>query len=73
MGNPSALAKSRVMMEADEVARRGFEGLMKGRRLVIPGLLNNILAHSTRLGSRGLNARVVRRIMKSIDATRSTP
>ena len=73
MGNPSVLAKSRVMMDADEVARRGFEGLQKGRRLVIPGLLNKILAHSTRLGSRGLSARVVRRIMKGIDATRGAP
>jgi len=73
MGNPSVLAKSRTMMDADEVARRGFEGLLKGRRLVIPGLLNKVLAHSTRLGSRGLNARVVRRIMKTIDATRGAP
>ena len=73
MGNPSVLAKSRVMMDAEEVARRGFEGLEKGRRLVIPGFLNKVLAHSTRLGSRGLSARVVRRIMKGIEATREAP
>jgi len=71
MGNPAVLSKSRVMMDADEVARRGFEGLQKGRRLVIPGFLNKLIAYSTRLGSRGLSARVVRRIMKGIDATRS--
>jgi len=73
MGNPEVLAKSAMMMDADEVARRGFEGLQKGRRLVIPGLLNKVLAHSTRLGSRGLSARVVRRLMKSIEATRGAP
>jgi len=73
MGNPEVLAKSAVMMDADEVARRGFEGLQKGRRLVIPGLLNKVLAHSTRLGSRGLSARVVRRLNKSIEATRGAP
>lgn len=73
MGNSSVLARSRTMMDADEVARRGVEGLLKGRRLVIPGLLNKVLAHSTRLGSRGLNARVVRRIMKSVESTRGAP
>ncbi|MBV8878924.1 MAG: SDR family oxidoreductase, partial [Planctomycetaceae bacterium] len=71
MGDPAVLAKSPVMMDADEVARRGLEGLRKGRRLVIPGLLNKMLAHATRLGSRGLSARVVRRMMKSIEATGS--
>ena len=70
MGNPAVLAKSRLMMDAGEVARQGFLGLQKGRRLVIPGLLNKAVAHSTRLASRGLSARVVRRLMKSIEATR---
>jgi short-subunit dehydrogenase len=66
MGNPEIWSRSRVMMEAAVVARRGYDGLMKGKRLVIPGLLNKLLAHSTRLGSRGLNASIVRRIMEAI-------
>jgi hypothetical protein len=37
---------------------------------VIPGFLNRMLAHSTRLGSRGLSASVVRRLMKAIQAAR---
>jgi hypothetical protein len=53
-------------MEASAVARRGYDGMMKGKRLIIPGMLNKILAHSTRLGSRGLSASVVRRIMDDI-------
>jgi short-subunit dehydrogenase len=61
------------MMDPDDVARKGLDGLLKGKRLVIPGLLNKVLAHSTRLSSRGLNARVVRRLMKSIESTRATP
>ena len=73
MGNPETLSKKSVMMEAEAVARRGVDGLMKGKRLVIPGVLNKILAHSTRLGSRGLSARVVRRIMESIRATGKPP
>jgi short-subunit dehydrogenase len=73
MGNPEILSKSSVMMEAAVVARRGYDGLMKGKRLVIPGMLNKILAHATRFGSRGLNASVVRRIMEKIRSLRETP
>ena len=73
MGNPEILSKKSVMMEAEAVARRGFDGLMKGKRLVIPGILNKILAHSTRLGSRGLSASVVRRLMEEIRSTGEPP
>jgi short-subunit dehydrogenase len=74
MGNPEILSKSRVMMmDAAVVARRGVDALMKGKRLVIPGLLNKLLAHSTRLGSRGLSASIVRRIMEVIRSTGETP
>jgi len=73
MGNPEILSRKSVMMDAEAVARRGIDGLMKGSRLVIPGVLNKILAHSTRLGSRGLSARVVRRIMDAIRSTGETP
>ncbi len=69
MGDPAVLAKSPVMMDADAVARSGVEAMLKGRRLVIPGFLNRMLAHSTRLGSRGLSARVVRRLMRAIEST----
>jgi len=31
-------------MNAEKVARKGFDGLMKGKRVIIPGLLNKILA-----------------------------
>jgi short-subunit dehydrogenase len=37
MGDPAVLAKSHMMMDAEEVAKRGVDGLFKGRRLVIPG------------------------------------
>jgi short-subunit dehydrogenase len=73
MGNPETLSKKSVMMEAAVVARRGYDGLMKGKRLIIPGVLNKLLAHSTRLGSRGLSASVVRRIMDEIRSTGEAP
>ncbi len=55
-----------AMMEADDVARRGYAGMLKGKRLVIPGLLNKLMAHSTRLGSRALSAKVVRGLNESL-------
>jgi short-subunit dehydrogenase len=70
MGDPDVLAKSFTMMDAEAVARKGVEGLLNGRRLIIPGLLNKMLAHSTRFGSRGLTASIVRRMMTSIEGTR---
>jgi short-subunit dehydrogenase len=73
MGNPDTLSKKSVMMEASAVARSGFKGLMKGKRLIIPGLLNKVLAHSTRLGSRGLSASIVRKIMDEIRSTGGAP
>lgn len=73
LGNGGLLAKKSVMMEASDVARRGYQGLMKGKRLIIPGLLNKVLAHSTRLGSRGLSASVVRRIMDGIRSSKPSP
>lgn len=71
MVDPAVLEKGHfIMMDADVVARKGVEALLRGRRLVIPGLLNRTLAHATRLGSRGLSARVAHRLMKSIQSLR---
>jgi uncharacterized protein len=73
LGNGGLLSKKSVMMDAAAVARIGYRGLMKGKRLIIPGLLNKVLAHSTRLGTRGLSASVVRRIMDGIRASKTSP
>lgn len=70
LGNGGMLSKKSVMMDAATVARRGYDGMMKGRRLVIPGVLNKMLAHSTRMGTRGLSASIVRRIMDGIRSSR---
>jgi uncharacterized protein len=73
LGTGGMLSKKSVMMDAAAVARRGYDGMMKGRRLVIPGLLNKMLAHSTRMGTRGLSARIVRRIMDGIRSAKPSP
>jgi short-subunit dehydrogenase len=50
----SRLAITPFMMTPAEVAEIGFSGLRKGKAIVIPGLVNKILAFSTRLSPRAL-------------------
>ena len=45
---------------ADEVARFGFEAMMKGERLAIPGMRNKIMVQAERLVSRKLVTRLIR-------------
>lgn len=49
-------------MDAAAVARRAYEGLMRGEGLIIPGFLNWLLASSVRFFPRGLVTRMVREI-----------
>jgi short-subunit dehydrogenase len=65
MHNVRLLNMSRLMTSAD-VARAGYDGMMAGRPLVIPGLLNKIGAQSVRLMPR----RIVTRLVRSLNAER---
>ena len=47
---------------AQVVARQGYEGMMRGKSLVIPGLKNQLLATSSRFAPRGLQRRVTHKI-----------
>lgn len=47
-------------MSSAAVAKRGIDGLFKGRRVVVPGLLNWLGVQSTRIAPRRLQAKVVR-------------
>ena len=40
------------VMKADDVAKIGYSGLMKGKKIIIPGLMNKLLAFSVRLTPR---------------------
>jgi short-subunit dehydrogenase len=73
IGNAEKLNRKKIVMDASVVARQGYEGMMKGKRLIIPGLLNRMAAHSNRLVSRGLSARVVRRIIERIRSSSDSP
>jgi short-subunit dehydrogenase len=57
----SRYAARESMMDAVEVARIGYRGLMAGKSVVIPGLRNQILIWSLRLASRGMVTNVVRK------------
>jgi short-subunit dehydrogenase len=50
------------MMSAQEVARAGFEGLMKGKDIVIPGAMNRIRSAIARGLPATLTAKIVRRM-----------
>lgn len=58
----SKLFQSLPVMSSKEVARAGFEALMAGKTLEVPGLLNKVSAQSPRLAPRGLVVRIVRRM-----------
>ncbi len=49
----------RFSMDPLKVAKAGVHGMKKGKRVIIPGLLNKILAFSTRLSPRWLIPKIV--------------
>jgi len=52
------------IMSAERVARVGYRGAMRGKRIVIPGLMNRLMQQSIRIAPRALVTRVVRRMME---------
>ncbi len=53
------VTKFLVMMSAAAVARAGYQGLIKGKRVVIPGLLNKLSVYSMKWLPRSVSARMV--------------
>ena len=50
------------LMDADTVAHAGFRALMRGQRLVIPGIANRLVATAVRWLPRGVVLQAVRRV-----------
>jgi short-subunit dehydrogenase len=48
------------VMSAAEVAEIGFSGLMKGKKIIIPGLMNKLLAFSVRFTPRSIMVLIIR-------------
>lgn len=54
-----------AMASAESVALAGYQGLMKGERVIVPGALNKATALGAQLGPRGLVLRVTAALTKS--------
>jgi short-subunit dehydrogenase len=50
------------MMDADVVARGGYRGLMRGKRVVIPGLMNLLTSKLTNFVPTGVTTKIVRKL-----------
>ncbi len=59
------LFQSPLVMDARAVARAGYEGMKKGKRVVIPGLGNKLLVQSERLTPRRLVTAIARKIQET--------
>jgi uncharacterized protein len=57
--------RSILVMDAPEVARAGYEGMMRGKRLVIPGAGNRFFVEALRVTPRRLVTAIARRIQES--------
>jgi uncharacterized protein len=54
------LFKLPFVMDAARVARAGYDGVLKGKRMVIPGLVNKLMPLTVRFAPRSIVTRVVR-------------
>ena len=55
-------------MESPAVARAGYEGMMKGKGVVIPGARNRLMTTSIRLLPRATVAKFVRMAQERVSA-----
>ncbi|HMQ50541.1 MAG TPA: SDR family oxidoreductase [Anaerolineae bacterium] len=62
----SKLVNGQQIMDAATVAQLGFEGLMAGKTVIIPGLKNRLLALSPRFVPRDVTTRIVRNMQASV-------
>ena len=57
--------QSMGMMTAEEAARIGFNGMMKGKVIVIPGFLNKLGVQSLRVGPRAIIRKAAKKLQES--------
>jgi short-subunit dehydrogenase len=60
----SRLFKRMKVMDARTVAEAGYRGLMAGKTVVIPGLLNKLLVQSLRISPRGVVTKIARKMQE---------
>jgi hypothetical protein len=59
------LFRGPLVSSAEDVARAGYAGWKRGKRLVIPGIANRILIQAERLAPRRLTMAITRRLQES--------
>ncbi|MDQ6892436.1 MAG: SDR family oxidoreductase [Acidobacteriota bacterium] len=59
------LFRSRLVQDARTAAKAGYEGMKRGKRVVVPGIANKILAQGVRFAPRRLLTAVTRRIQET--------
>jgi hypothetical protein len=62
LGRDSLLERSAGTLDADVVAKAGYDAMMRGKPMVIPGALNRIGMESLRVAPRRLVPRIVARL-----------
>ncbi len=62
----SALVKGKNLPTADEVAGIGYRAMLRGRRVVVPGLMNWLMAQSVRYTPRRVVTAVVKRMSRPV-------
>ena len=70
--NAAGLERSRLFTHikpatAQEVARYGYDAMMRGKTVAVPGVLNKLGVFGTRLGPRTLSAAIVRWLYEPAD------
>jgi len=61
----SPLAAGLLVGDARRVAKAGYRGMLRGRRVVVPGLANKVMMQAVRFSPRRLVTAVARRIQES--------
>jgi short-subunit dehydrogenase len=61
----TALFRGPLVMDARAVAQAGYAGMQKGRRLVIPGAMNRVMATAVRFAPRRMVTALARRIQET--------
>lgn len=62
----SALVKGKKLPTSVEVAAKGYRAMKRGQRVYITGVMNRLLAQSTRFGSRSLVTKIAKAMLKPV-------
>jgi uncharacterized protein len=62
----SKLVNGRSIMDAATVARIGYQAMQKGQTVVIPGLMNRLMAQAPRFTPRAMTARIVKGMQERV-------